>query len=271
MPFGEPAREAGMNYVMIICSDGIEASEPEERLVVDTIGEHIAQMADVEIYGHPLQPPATAKTVRVREGQTLVTDGPFVETKEHIGGFSLIDSPTRERAIEAAASHPLAWFNKLEVRPLAEEAGWTSEVVQRMENGPAPRMQRFMLLICSDGVPTEAKREAMQRELPVWVEQTTASGARVAGCRLAGPEAGVMVRVRGPHTLVSEEPFADAEEFLAGFDVIDCSGIDEAIEIAAAHPVSRFHAIEVRPFTLAMCGEEPSEEPLVAQGRSSAA
>lgn len=253
-----------MNYLMIVCNDGAEASEPEERLVAETIGDHIAEIADVEIYGHPLQGPATATTVRVRAGQTMVSDGPFIETKEHIAGFSVLDCESREQAIEAAASHPLVWFNMVEVRPLAEGTRWSSEVVERLESGPSAGLERYMLLIFSDGVPTESKRATMQRELPAWVERMTARGALVAGSQLAGADAAVTVRVRGPHTLATDGPFVETKEFLAGLNVIDCSGPDEAIAMAAAHPVSWFHAIEVRPFTLAMCGEEPSENAVVA-------
>ena len=209
--------------------------------------------------------------MRVRDGETLVSDGPFVETKEHIAGFELLNCDTRERAIAAAASHPLAWFHGIEVRPLAEEDEWTDQLGERLQQGPPAGKERYMLLICSDGISTDAKRETMQRELPRWVERMTASGALVAGSQLAGPDTAELVRVRGPHTLVSDGPFAETKEFVAGFDVIDCSNLDEAVAIAAAHPVSWFHTIEVRPFTPGMCGEpietKPSEGVLLADAR----
>lgn len=260
-----------MKYVLMVCNDGVEASEAEETLVAETIGQHIAEIADIDLYGHPLQGPATATTVRVRNGQTLLSDGPFAETKEYIAGFSVLDCESRDRAIAAAATHPLAWFNKIEVRPLADDDGWSPEIIERLEQGPAAGKERYMLLICSDGVPTEAKREAMQRHLPEWVARVSADGALVVGNQLAGPDAGVTVRVRGPHTLVTDEPFAETPEFVAGFNVIDCSGREEALAIAAAHPVSRFHMIEVRPFTPAMCGEEVPEGAVDPEVHASAA
>lgn len=245
-----------MSYMLLVCNDGLEASEVEEALVGQSMGDHIAATDGTSIFGHPLQPPVTAKTVRVRDGQTLITDGPFVDTKEHIAGFDLLDCESRERAVALAATHPLAWFNKIEVRPLAESHTWTPEVIERLEQGPDDGKERYMLLICGDGIPTEAKADAMQRELPRWVDRVTASGARVVGCRLEGPDAGVTVRVRGPHTLTSNERFAvGTDEFVTGFNIVDCADLGEAIELAAAHPVSWFHAIEVRPFTPGMCGE----------------
>jgi hypothetical protein len=66
----------------------------------------------------PLQPTSDATTVRVRNGETLVTDGPFAETKEQLGGFYLIDVETLDEAIEIASRVPSARYGSIEVRPL---------------------------------------------------------------------------------------------------------------------------------------------------------
>jgi hypothetical protein len=68
--------------------------------------------------GDQLAPPRRARTVRVRDGKRLVTDGPFTETKEAIGGFDLLECDSLDEAVEIAASHPLASFGTIEVRPL---------------------------------------------------------------------------------------------------------------------------------------------------------
>jgi hypothetical protein len=60
----------------------------------------------------------TATTVRVRDGETLVTDGPFAETKEMLGGYYVVDLPDREAAVEWAARVPNAPYGSIEVRPL---------------------------------------------------------------------------------------------------------------------------------------------------------
>jgi hypothetical protein len=64
-----------------------------------------------------------ATTVRVRDGETLVTDGPFAETKEMLGGYYLIDVPDREAALGWAAKVPSAPYGSIEVRPLMEYDG----------------------------------------------------------------------------------------------------------------------------------------------------
>jgi hypothetical protein len=70
---------------------------------------------------HPLQSARTASTIRVRDGALAVTDGPFAETKEQIGGFFMIEADDFEEAVRIAARWPSARLGTIEVRPLEEE------------------------------------------------------------------------------------------------------------------------------------------------------
>jgi hypothetical protein len=70
--------------------------------------------------GAPLHPVATATTVRVREGKPLVTDGPFAETREHLGGYMLVDVADLDEAIAVAARSPVARVGTVEIRPVRE-------------------------------------------------------------------------------------------------------------------------------------------------------
>jgi hypothetical protein len=70
--------------------------------------------------GSPLQPTSSATTVRVRDGKPLLTDGPFAETREHLGGYMLIDVGNLDEAIAIAARGPLARVGTIEVRPVRE-------------------------------------------------------------------------------------------------------------------------------------------------------
>ena len=71
----------------------------------------------------PLEPIAQTTSVRVREGRQIVTDGPFAETHEHLGGFYLIDVESLEDAIAIAARHPGARLGTVQIRPVIELAG----------------------------------------------------------------------------------------------------------------------------------------------------
>ncbi|WP_163511654.1 YciI family protein [Fodinicola acaciae] len=82
----------------------------------------------VLVAGDPLKPVETATTVRVRDGQTLMTDGPFAETHEHLGGYYLLDCASLDEALELAAACPFAAMGSVEVRPLA--------VVPEVDNRP---------------------------------------------------------------------------------------------------------------------------------------
>jgi hypothetical protein len=70
------------------------------------------------IIAEALNPVSTAKTIRVRRGKASSTDGPFAETKEHLGGFILIDAPDMNEALKIAAGIPLAKLGSIEVRPV---------------------------------------------------------------------------------------------------------------------------------------------------------
>jgi hypothetical protein len=86
------------------------------------VGEYLAiSQSPAVIAGDQLQPDETATTVRVQNGETLLTDGPFVEAKEHLGGYLVVDADDLDGALEIAARIPAARMGgAIEVRPLVE-------------------------------------------------------------------------------------------------------------------------------------------------------
>ena len=114
-----------MKYLLLVCWDRerMNAQEEPERSAAETEPESFPWVDDLQarniwLVGDQLAPPRRARTVRVRDGKALVTDGPFAETKEAVGGFDLIDCGSLEEAVEIAASHPVAELGTIEVRPL---------------------------------------------------------------------------------------------------------------------------------------------------------
>src|SRR6185503_1475544 len=75
------------------------------------------------ISANPLQPVATATSVRVREGKRIVTDGPFAETREHLGGYFLVDANDLDDALAIASRIPAAKWGTVEIRPVLEISG----------------------------------------------------------------------------------------------------------------------------------------------------
>jgi hypothetical protein len=102
---------------------------------------------------------------------------------------------------------------------------------------------RYLLLICVD--PSLEPDEA-PGELDAWLESL--GDARLMGDALRGARSASTVRVRRSQRLVTDGPFAETKELVAGFDVIECETREEAIEIAGRHPVAKFGAVEVREF-----------------------
>ena len=111
-----------MKYMLLICDD--ETRMPSmAQMEADPV--HQAWQADLdrrdaERFGMRLRPVADATTVRVRDGETLVSDGPFAETKDVVGGVVMIECADLDEAIAIAAGHPYAHWGSVEIRPVWE-------------------------------------------------------------------------------------------------------------------------------------------------------
>ncbi|WP_053846672.1 YciI family protein [Streptomyces sp. NRRL B-24085] len=103
---------------------------------------------------------------------------------------------------------------------------------------------KYMLLVCGDDT---ADASGMAPVEP-WVEELGDRGVRLHGHRLARTADAVTVRVRGGEVLRTDGPFAETKEYVAGFDILECDSLEEAVEAAAKHPVATIGAMEVRPF-----------------------
>ena len=114
-----------MKYLLTIYGDetGWDDMPPEEGRQVMAAYEQFTREiteAGAMLGGEGLQRSSTATTVRVRDGERLLTDGPFAETKEQLGGFYLLDCKDLDEAISWAAKIPGAQHGKVEVRPVME-------------------------------------------------------------------------------------------------------------------------------------------------------
>ena len=114
-----------MKYMLLIYSDEQAWSEAEREhcYVESTQLCHDLESKEQYLSANPLQPIATATSVRVRNGKRLVTDGPFAETREQLGGYFLIDARDLDEAIGIAARIPGARWGTVEIRPVLEIPG----------------------------------------------------------------------------------------------------------------------------------------------------
>jgi hypothetical protein len=113
-----------MKFLMLVCWDAermnaLTEPEPGDAQEED---EGFPWLDDLQargiwVTGDQLAPPRRGKSVRVRDGKKMVTDGPFAETKEVVGGFDILECGSLEEAVEIASEHPVAQIGTIEVRP----------------------------------------------------------------------------------------------------------------------------------------------------------
>jgi hypothetical protein len=130
-----------MRYLLLIYTEESDTPPPPDvqQAEMDAYARVTREIHERGLYqaGEALAPTSTATTVRVRDGQTLTTDGPFAETKEALGGFYLIDAADLDEATDIAAKIPAAWRGSVEIRPIWElpadyvESSSASEAVSR--------------------------------------------------------------------------------------------------------------------------------------------
>ena len=114
-----------MTYLMLICvAENVQLTSEETAAIGPATDAWVAEMdgQGVRREGAPLRPVREAAVVRIRDGEVLVSDGPFAETKEQLAGIIILELPSINAALEWAARCPGASIGTVEVRPLAPEA-----------------------------------------------------------------------------------------------------------------------------------------------------
>ena len=232
-----------MRYMLIHTADPDVAAEWDEKENWASFSSWVQETvrSGVNLQGGRLRPTADATTIKIRDGELVITDGPYAETREQVAGYDVLECASLDEAVRWASRHPHSWLGSVEVRALPDSA----PAVPLPE--PGEGKIRYMMLVCTD--PAVDPREFDHIE-PVdpWVAETNGRGVRLYGSELEPPGSARTVRVRDKHTIVTDGPFAETKEQIAGFDVLECADLDEAIEVACRHPMARLGILEVSPF-----------------------
>jgi hypothetical protein len=114
-----------MKYMLLIYMDEQGLSEADREKCYQQSAQFAHELHGTRQYlgASPLHPTSTATSVRTRDGQRLVTDGPFAETREQLGGFFMIDAKNLDEAIDIAGRIPAGRFGTVEIRPMIEVGG----------------------------------------------------------------------------------------------------------------------------------------------------
>jgi len=104
---------------------------------------------------------------------------------------------------------------------------------------------QYMMFVATD--PEAEPYDPAQDNIEAWGADVGERGVWIHGDRLRPVEDATLVRVRDGEVLVTDGPFTESKEWIAGYDIIECADLDEAIEVASKHPMARFGRIELRP------------------------
>jgi hypothetical protein len=232
-----------MRYMLIHTADPDVAAEWDEKENWASFSSWLEETVSsgVNLQGSRLRPTADATTIKIRDGELIITDGPYAETKEQIAGYDVLECASLDEAVRWASRHPHSWLGSVEVRALPDSA----PAVPLPE--PGEGKIRYMMLVCTDPAVDPREFENIEPVDP-WVAETNGRGVRLYGSQLEPPGSARTVRVRDKHAIVTDGPFAETKEQIAGFDVLECADLDEAIEVASRHPMARLGVLEVRPF-----------------------
>jgi hypothetical protein len=105
-------------------------------------------------------------------------------------------------------------------------------------------MTEYLMFVCTDTEPDTDT--APEPDVDEWVAEGTRRGIRKQGDPLLRPENAKTIRVRNGKTLITDGPFTESKEWIAGYDLLECKDLDEAVEYASRHPMARNGRIEVR-------------------------
>jgi hypothetical protein len=241
-----------MKYMFLIYGAEDSWTEDERKAcMIESMGlcEELAAQGKF-VTSSPLESVATSRTIRVRDGQTLITEGPFAETTEQLGGYYILDLDDLDEAIAVAAKLPPAKKGTVEIRPLYPLDGLPAARPRSADSGNSSR-KAYMLLCYDDEAAwrkngPDALRAAMTEALAI-VRDLNDSDRYVNASPLHSSETATCVRVRDGKRSITDGPFTETNEVLGGYYVILAENPDQAAQVAARHPGARFGSVEVRP------------------------
>lgn len=238
-----------MKYMLLIYSPENAWTPDEWKHCVET-SMGICQELAAEgkfLSASPLHPVATATTVRVREGKSLITTGPFTETTEQLGGYYILDVENLDEAIAIACRLPPAKKGTVEIRPIFKLDGLPAENFAPESSG---FLKKFMFLCYDDeavwsAAGPEAHLAAMQEAVAL-THELHSRGLYLSASPLHPSTTATSVRVREGRKQVTDGPFAETREVLGGYYLVLAEDQPAAVTIAARHSGARVGSVEVR-------------------------
>ena len=226
----------------------MEAGGPPSQEIVQGMGALVQESLKNKVFvtGAGLHRSAKRARLTLEGGEARVTKGPYQGQNELLSSFAMIKANSLDEAIERARQLARALGDvEIEVGPVVEP--WDIGVMPKPEKLP---MGRFLLLCKGDrrtesgAEPSPERRAALEKLLQSLREE----GVLVLADRLAPSSRGARLVTEKGKRSWTDGPFAESKEFIAGYDILDCKDLAEAVDFASRHPMARCGQIEVRPF-----------------------
>ena len=201
--------------------------------------------------GEALQSSRAAKTLRSKGGKVIVTDGPYAETKEQLGGLGVIEATDLDHAVALLANHPAIRFSPMEIRPIDGEL--TERCQPKSDDSDAQAQgMKFVCLGYSDenawNAMSSKERERLIEEYMAYDAVLRQYGLPVGGVALQSVRTGKTLRSRGGKVVVTDGPYAETKEQIGGVAIHKFTDIDRAVEAWMNHPCLRLgDVLEIRP------------------------
>jgi hypothetical protein len=213
---------------------GAPAPEPRDLEAMREFAGDLRSRGTVRRGGR-LAPDSAGARVRVRDGRAFVSDGPFAESKEVLGGFWIVDVADREEAIDIAgrcphARHGIVLVHAVQFRDVVADPGKGTPFLFGFGVEPG--------LTDPDG--------AKLREMLDFGDTLKRDQKFIETAPLTGEPKPARTEMRGGRLLVTDGPFAEAKEAIGGYSLVRVANRAEAIEIAKIYPHARWGSVEVR-------------------------
>lgn len=268
-------REDPMRYLMSVCKDVDDSYSPPTTADRDDAPEveqwwQPANDAGTYVLGDRPRPAAEARTVGVRAGELRVTDGPFTEVSELVGGFDVLECDSIQQAVEIAAGHPMAHAGVIELRavwPFEDEERAADASLHRRptpthQQHPStkgPSMPLFAVLIyATDSAHSPGATAQTSEDIAACDAHAGAlssSAVMTAAWALTPRDLAKSIRATG----TTDGPFIDADHVVAGFYILQAPNLDAALALARTNPVvDQGGGLEVRPIHSGGLVNDPS-------------
>ena len=238
-----------MKYMLMFCDRPHGADDDfDDGLVARYVAlQQEAERNGTFVTGAPLQRAGSGARVRVADGETVVTDGPFAEATDLLSGFFIIDAPTRDDAIAS----PRGAGGRARRRRGAADLGTRVKYLLLLAvDGP---VDGLVDLADPDNQAVVARYQTVRHDLED-------EGVWCGGEALQPSTSATGLRVRDGRVVLHDGPTVGSTDRLVGYYLVDCDDLDHAIEVSARIPIAEHGTVEIRPVReqhVAMQGPAP--------------